>query len=330
MKILVIGGTVFVGRHIVEAALSSGHEVTLFNRGEHNPDLFPEVETIRGDRALNLERLQGLKWDVVIDTCGYLPRVVRMSTEVLHSSCDLYVFISSGSVYKDKSKFGINEDAPLEVPTNLEAEEMTDETYGELKVGCEQVVQAAFGDRALIIRPGLIVGPYDTTDRFTYWPLRVAAGGRVLAPGNPERQVQFIDGRDLAEWTILLGERKVHGVFNAIGPDYSLSMAKFLNECKAASNSNAEFVWASDDWLAEQSVNRWTDMPLWIPEKCEAGGFLYRDNSRGIATGLKFRPVRETIADTLKWWQSERVGTSLKEGLKREREGQLLAILTGC
>jgi 2'-hydroxyisoflavone reductase len=325
MKALVIGGTVFVGRHIVDAALSRGHEVTLFNRGEHNPDLFPQVVKLRGDRTASLEALHGLKWDVVIDTCGYLPRVVRKSAETLQASCGLYVFISSGSVYKDKSKFGINEDDPLEVVTNLEALEMTDETYGELKVGCEQVVQTAFGDRAMIIRPGLIVGPHDATDRFTYWPVRVAAGGRVLAPGNPDRQVQFIDVRDLAEWTISLSERKVHGVLNAIGPDYSLSMSKFLDECKAASQSDAEFVWASDEWLDEQKVNRWTEMPLWIPEKSDAGGFLYRDNSRAIAAGLTFRPVRETIADTLKWWQSERISTSLKEGLKREREAQLLA-----
>jgi 2'-hydroxyisoflavone reductase len=155
----------------------------------------------------------------------------------------------------------------------------------------------------------------------------VAAGGKILAPGNPVRQVQFIDARDLAEWTISLCELKLNGVFNAIGPDYSLSMVEFLNECKAASQSDAEFVWASDEWLDEQKVNRWTEMPLWIPEKSEAGGFLYRDNSRAIAAGLKFRSVRQTIADTLEWWQTERVGTTLKEGLKLEREAQLLATL---
>ena len=327
MKILIIGGTVFVGRHIAAAALSRGHEVTLFNRGQHNADLFPEIEKIRGDRESDISLLAGREWDAVIDTCGYLPRVVRLSCNALKSSCGLYMFISSGSVYKDKSQYGINEDAPLEVPTNLEALEMTDETYGELKAGCEQVVQDIFSERALIIRPGLIVGPYDETDRFIYWPVRVAAGGDVLAPGNPHRQVQFIDARDLAEWTIELCERKLGGVLNAIGPDYSLSMSTFLEACKIASKSNARFVWGSEKWLEEQQVNRWTEMPLWIPENCDAGGFLYRDNNRAIAAGLKFRPIDKTITDTLKWWELERAQTELKSGMKRERETQLLISL---
>ncbi len=326
VNILVIGGTIFVGRHIVKAALSRGHQITLFNRGRQNPDLFPEVEKLIGDRTKSVDVLRGRSWDVVIDTSGYVPRVVQKSVEVLQSACGLYIYISTGAVYKDKSKPGITEDSELEVPRNFDAEEMTDETYGELKAGCEKVVSSVFGPKSLILRPGLVVGPDDPTDRFTYWPVRIASGGAVLAPGNPKSQIQFIDTRDLAEWTIEMAEKTASGVYNAIGPEYSLSMEHFLSECKVVSGSDAEFVWVSSDKLVSQSVNQWTDLPLWIPENSDASGFLYRDNSRAIAAGLKFRPLRETVADTLEWWQRERTGSSLKAGMSREREAELLAL----
>jgi 2'-hydroxyisoflavone reductase len=325
MKILVIGGTIFVGRHIVQTALSRGHTVTLFNRGKNNPELFPETEKLNGDRNIDIDLLRGKSWDVVIDTCGYVPRVVQKSVEVLKSACGLYVYISTGSVYKDKSKYGITENHELLTPRNFDAEEMTDETYGELKAACEQVVQLAFAGKSLIIRPGLIVGPHDPTDRFTYWPVRIAAGGKVLAPGNPHRQIQFIDARDLADWTISMIEHKSSGIYNAIGPDYSLSMEHFLNECKFVSESDADFIWIPEDDLLNQGVNRWIDLPLWIPENSDDKGFLYRDNTRAITAGLQFRPLRKTIMDTLKWWQNERLGSNLKAGISREREAELLA-----
>ena len=327
MKILVIGGTIFVGRHIVQAALNLGHEVTLFNRGNANASLFPETETLIGDRTKDFDSLRGKTWDVVIDTCGYLPRVVQKSVDALKSACELYVYISTGSVYKDKSKPGITEESEVETPRNFDAEEMTDETYGELKAGCEVVVQSVFRNNSLVLRPGLIVGPHDPTDRFTYWPVRVASGGKVLAPGDPVRQIQFIDARDLGEWTISLIERKSIGVYNVIGPDYPLSMSQFLTECKSVSGSDAELIWISEEILLEKSLDRWTELPLWIPEKSDASGFLYRNNSKAIAAGLKFRPLRQTISDTLEWWQNERICSDLRAGMNREREAQLLATM---
>jgi 2'-hydroxyisoflavone reductase len=325
MKILVIGGTVFVGRHIVQAALNRGHEVTLLNRGKASPELFPDAEKLCGDRTKTMHALHGRSWDVVIDTCGYLPRVVEKSVEALKSACNQYVYISSGSVYKDKSKIGIAEDDEILIPRDFDAEEMTGETYGELKAGCESVVRQTFADMALIVRPGLVVGPHDSTDRFTYWPVRIAAGDKVLAPGKPHRQVQFIDARDLADFTILMTERKSGGVYNAIGPDYPLSMSQLLGECKLVTASNADFIWVSDDKLLSEGVDPWMDLPLWIPEGSEERGFLYRDNSKAIAAGLRFRPLRESIADTLQWWQKERIGSDLKAGISREREAEVLA-----
>jgi 2'-hydroxyisoflavone reductase len=327
MKILVLGGTIFVGRHIVQAAIERGHDVTLFNRGWNNPGLFSNIQQIHGDRAKDLDALRGEKWDAVIDTSGYVPRMVRASAEALRTACEQYIFISTGAVYKDKSKFGIKEDAELEVPRNPEAEEWTDETYGELKSGCEEVVASVYGDsRSLIIRPGIVVGPHDPTDRFTYWPVRIAGGGKVLAPGNPERQTQFIDARDLAEWTLLMVEQKATGIFNAIGPDYSLTWRQFLNECKTVTSSNAELVWIEEALLLKQLSNRWNEIPIWIPEDSSENGFQYRSNERAVAGGLKFRPLRETIKDTLEWWNAERSGSELKSGLSRARESELLAL----
>jgi len=329
MKILVIGGTIFVGRHIVEAALQHGHEVTLFNRGRTDARLFNNVERIVGDRCESLDNLAGRSWDVVIDTSGYLPRVVRKSCEALESRCELYVFISTGSVYKDKSKSGINEDDETLVPQIPDATEWNDETYGELKSGCEPIVQTTFAKRALIIRPGVVVGPYDPTDRFTYWPVRVTAGGAVMAPGAPERPIQFIDARDLGRWTISLSESKADGIYNAIGPDYRLGMSKFLNECKTVAGSNAEFVWVSDQILFQHNVEPWSDMPFWIPDNSDTSGMSLRDNSKAIKSGLSFRPLTETIADTLNWWRDEKAGFDLKAGLSREREAEILRAVSG-
>lgn len=322
MNVLVIGGTIFVGRHIVHALLDRGHEVTLFNRGQQSKELFLETEKLYGDRTKDLDILCGRNWDVVIDTCGYLPKDVQKSVEALKSACGLYVYISTGSVYKDKRKVGLNEDDEIEIPRNFDADKMTDDTYGELKAGCEQVVRKAFGERALIIRPGVVVGPYDPTDRFTYWVIRVAEGGKVLAPGNPNGTVQFIDARDLAIWTALMIERRATGIYNAVGPSSPLSMSEFLDKCKVVTSSNAELIWISDNEIDSLDINRWDELPLWIPENSEASGLLCRSNKRAVEAGLKFRPLAETIADTLKWWQeSERTA---KVGLSREREEQLL------
>lgn len=324
MKILVIGGTIFVGRHIVEAALQRGHEVTLFNRGRTDATLFSNVEKVIGDRSESLDSLDGRTWDVVLDSSGYLPRVVRKSCEALKSKCERYVFISTGSVYKDKSKPGISEDFETLVPQDSDATEWTDDTYGELKSGCEVVIQNTFADRALIVRPGVVVGPYDPTDRFTYWPVRVSSGGAVLAPGHPESPVQFIDARDLADFTISLCESKSRGIYNAIGPDYRLTMSKLLNDCKTAAGSDAHFAWVSNDELLKHNVEPWSEMPFWIPENSETSGMALRSNSKSIKSGLKFRPLLETISDTLDWWHREKTGCDLKAGMSKEREAEIL------
>ncbi len=324
MKILVIGGTIFVGRHIVEAALQRGHNVTLFNRGRTESALFGDVEKIVGDRSESLDKLARRTWDVIIDTSGYVPRVVSKSCEALKSSCQSYVFISTGSVYKDKSKPGISEDNETLIPKDPDALEWNDDTYGEMKSGCEVVVTKTFAEQALIIRPGVVVGPYDPTDRFTYWPVRIESGGWVLAPGRPERPIQFIDARDLGTWTILLSESKANGIYNAIGPDYQLSMNKFLNDCGTVAQSDATFIWVPDQVLLQQKIEPWSEMPFWIPENTENSGMSLRDNSKAIKSGLTFRPLLETIADTLNWWHEEKAGCDLKAGINRKRESEIL------
>jgi len=249
MKILIIGGTRFLGRHLVNSARSRGHIVTLFNRGQSNPNLFLQVDKIHGDREKDLDKLMNQHWDAVIDTCGYFPRIVNMSAEALKDKVDKYVFISSISVYADFKKIGINENDSVAKIENESMEEITGESYGPLKALCEKTVQDVFGMYSLIIRPGLIVGPHDPTDRFTYWPVRVARGDDVLAPDNPNVLTQIVDVRDLSKFIIELIEQNVSGVFNATGPDYELSFGRLLDTCKLIGNSNAKFKWASLDFI---------------------------------------------------------------------------------
>src|SRR5688572_14597839 len=254
MRILIIGGTRFLGRHLVDAALARGHEVTLFNRGKTNPDLFPQLETILGDRETDMNKLAeaGHIWDAVIDVAGYLPRIVRFSAEVLKESVARYVFISSISVYDNFKQIGIDESYPVGKIQDETVEEITGETYGPLKALCEKAVQDIYGERALIIRPGLIVGPHDPTDRFTYWPVRVARGGEVLAPQKPEAAIQIIDVRDLSDFIIKLIEENASGVYNATGPDYELTIGKLLEVSKQISGSDANFMWASVEFLTDR------------------------------------------------------------------------------
>ncbi len=315
MKLLIIGGTGFLGSHLVEAALQRRHELTLFNRGLRNPTLFPNVEQLHGNRDGELAVLQGRQWDAVIDTCGYVPRVVGASAQAVASLTEHYTFISSISVYADFSKAGIDESAPVATLTDQRIEDVTNETYGALKALSEQAAERAMPGRTLIIRPGLIVGPGDYTDRFTYWPYRVAQGGEMLAPGDSQQQTQFIDGRDLAVWTIRMVEQSKTGVYNATGPDYALSMGRFLDECKTVTGSDARFIWVSDEFLTKQNV----DLPLYAPE--EYRGARAVNCARAIANGLTFRPVTDTIRDTLNWKGKD---TELKVGLKPEQEQQLL------
>jgi 2'-hydroxyisoflavone reductase len=313
MKLLIIGGTRFLGRHLVDAARARGHELTLFNRGQR-PDVFPDVEQLHGDRDGGLAVLQGRNWDAVIDTCGYFPRIVRASAVALSTAVERYVFISTISVYADFSKPGLDENAPVATLQDERVEEITPETYGALKALCEQAAEQALPEHTLIIRPGLIVGPYDMTDRFTYWPYRVAQGGEILAPGEADQQVQFIDVRDLAEWTIRMTEQRATGIYNATGPDDRLSMDQFLETCRTTTSSNARFVWVNEPFLEEHKI----ELPLWAPTQ-EAG--VWAVNCRkALDEGLASRPLTQTIRDTLAW----KNGAELHAGLTREREQELL------
>ena len=327
MKILILGGTKFLGRHLVDAALAAGHEVTLFNRGKTDPTLFSNIETILGDREQDIEKLSGREWEAVIDVAGYLPRIVRLSAEVLEPNVSRYVFISTISVYADFKKAGIDESYPVGELADETVEEITGETYGPLKVLCERAVQDIYGERALIVRPGLIVGPHDPTDRFTYWPVRVARGGDVLAPQSPDAATQIIDVRDLAEFIIKLTEENASGVYNATGPDYELTMGKLLDVSKQVSNSNANFSWASVEFLKQNKIEPWSDMPAWIPEDEEGVGFAKVDISKAMQAGLTFRSLEETVRDTLEWATTRPMDHEWRAGLTAEREAEALAKL---
>ena len=327
MNILIIGGTRFLGRHLVTSTLERGHHVTLFNRGQSNPTLFPDIETILGDREHDLARLTTRSFDAVIDTCGYLPRIVRLSAQALKDSIESYVFISSISAYADFSQLGITENSPLATMPDETVEEITGETYGPLKVLCEKTVEAEFPARTLIIRPGLIVGPYDPTDRFTYWPVRVARGGALIAPEKPEVPVQIIDGRDLANFTLRLVEQKATGDYNATGPDYDLTLGAMLETCKQVSGSDAVLRWASVEFLSQHNVAPWSDMPVWVPDTPDEAGFSKVDVSKAIAAGLTFRPLAETVRDTLAWASDRGPGYPWRAGLTEEREAELLKLM---
>jgi 2'-hydroxyisoflavone reductase len=325
MNILILGGTVFLGRHLVEVARARGHTVTLFNRGRHNPELFPEVERLRGDRGGDLQALEGRRWDAAIDTSGYIPRAVSASAGLLAPNIDHYTFISSISVYSDVKHPGIAEGAPVATLADPTTEEVTGETYGALKALCEQAAEAAMPGRVLIIRPGLIVGPHDPTDRFTYWVQRIAAGGEVLAPGNPDVPVQVIDVRDLATWTIRMVEEHRTGVYNATGPAERLSMGQLLEATRQATGSDASFTWVDDAFLLRQGVGPWIEVPLWIPPSDEnSGGLLDVSIAKALAAGLEFRPVADIVRDTLAWDRTRPADVERRAGLKPERERQLL------
>lgn len=330
MRILLIGGTRFLGRALVEAALARGHQLTIFHRGLTNPGLFsgasPQVEALFGDRDGGLGGLSGRTWEAAIDTCGYVPRIVRQSAQLLSGSVGGYAFISSMSVYADVSQPGLDETAPVGRLVDESIEEVTGETYGPLKALCEGVVERAFPGQALVIRPGLIVGPHDPTDRFTYWTQRVAEGGEVLASGRPERPIRFIDGRDLAGWIIRMVEDGKAGTFNADGPGVPQTMLDLLSTCRSVSGSSATFTWADERFLLDQAVEPWSELPLWVPElDPENTGFFAMRSDKARAAGLSYRPVAETVRDTLAWLADRPPDWEARAGLSRTREMEILA-----
>ena len=329
MKLLILGGTKFLGRHLVDSALAHGHQVTLFNRGKTNPGLFPQVETILGNREHDIEKLSSRAWNAVIDVAGYFPRIVRLSASGLERSVGRYVFISSISVYPDSTlkKIGIDEKDPVGKLEDESVEEITGGTYGPLKALCEKTVLDLYGQRGLVVRPGLIVGPNDPTDRFTYWPVRVARGGEVLAPEKPEVPVQIIDVRDLSEFVIKMIEANASGIYNATGPDYELTFGAMLNACKHVSGSDANFKWASVEFLKQNNVAEWSDMPVWVPDNEENRGFSRVNVSKAVKAGLTFRPLEDTVRDTIAWAGTRPADHEWRAGLKAEREKELLDLL---
>ena len=321
MNILILGGTVFMGIQLVHSAQKRNHNVTLFNRGKRNPDIFPDVEKLIGDRNGDLEALKGRTFDAVIDTSGHVPGIVRKSAELLKDSGH-YTFISSISAYKDFSKDGIDESSETAVVTDGNIEEMTMENYGAMKVLCENVVTDVFKDRALNIRPGLIVGENDWSDRFTYWIHRINQGGKVLVPDTKNYHTQFIDVKDLSNWTIKMAEEKKSGLYNATGPDYKLTLEEFIKKCQSVSEKKSEIVWVSEKFLMDENVAPWTELPMWVPESDQ--GVNNVNISKAIKDGLKFRPLEETLKDTIKFDKARKADYVLRSGLKPEREEELI------
>jgi 2'-hydroxyisoflavone reductase len=329
-NILILGGTQFLGPALVEFARSRGHTVTLFNRGRTNPSLFPDVEKLQGNRDpskdTGLKALEGRKWDAVVDTSGYVPRIVKASAELLAPNVEHYVFVSSISVYEDLSNYGVDESSPVATMED-ETNEKVMENYGALKALCEKAAETAMPGRVLNVRPGLIVGPDDPSDRFTYWPVRVARGGEVLAPGDGQDPTQFIDARDLAAWIILGVERRTKGVFNATGPSQPVPMKDLMELSKKTTGSDASFTWVDTAFLDKQKVAAWTDMPVWVPRTGEEKGLGRIGIEKAVATGLTFRPTADTLRDTLAWFKTlppERQA-KLYAGVTAEREKEVLA-----
>ena len=336
LKILILGGTAFLGPAVVHQARSRGHEITLFNRGKTNADMFPDIEKLKGDRFGELQALETGQWDVVIDNSGYIPSTVKDSAELLASRAKLYIFISSISVYADFSQPGNNEKSPVGVITDEEiaaAQSMKDITglnYGPLKALCEQEAEKAFPLRCCNIRPGLIVGPMDRSDRFTYWPVRIANGGTVLAPNDPNDPVQFIDARDLAAFMVDAADQGLHGIYNVTGPTEPTSIGALLEACREATGSNAELVWAPTSFLAEQEVAPWMQLTVWVPpDDPEFGGMGQVDISKAVAAGLTFRPLHDTVTDTLAWWNElpEARRGQPRAGLASDKEREVLTAL---
>ena len=337
MRVLIVGGTVFLGRWLVQAAIDRGHDVTTFTRGRHNADLWPGVEKLRGDRNVDVSSLSGRSWDLVIDTCGYVPGgVTRVLDAIDRERTGHYTFVSSISAYADIPPTGIDESGAVAEMTDeqvLEAEQMatgarpTGQTYGEwygaLKVRCERAAEAALPGRVLVVRPGLIVGPYDYMDRFTYWVRRLAEGGRVVAPGRPDRRVRVIDARALGAWMVRTAEACATGVFNASGAEDGLTMGKMLETCQTVGGGDAEIVWVDEHTVLERGVAPWSELPLWIP--AEHNGIFEARNDKAIAAGLTFRPLADTARDTLEWDRTRPHDAPLRAGLSRERERELLA-----
>ena len=333
LRLLVLGGTRFLGLHMTEIALARGHVVTFFNRGRTNTDRFPQVERIKGDRNGELGGLAGRGWDAVIDNSGYVPRHVRLAAQLLRASVPHYLFVSTLSVYAGFATPN-DEDSPLGTLAEPATETVDGATYGPLKALCEAAARDAYGTgNTTILRPGLIVGPDDNTDRFTYWPARAARGGRFIAPGRPSDPLQWIDARDLAAFAIDCLERRVTGTFNAVSAPGRFTIGELVAESVAAARgiaapaAAAVPAWLPAEFLAAQKVQPWSDMPVWLPPEGDTAGFAATRMQRATVAGLRIRPAADTVRDTLRWHLSRPAAerATLKAGLTPAREAEVLA-----
>lgn len=326
LKILILGGTGFIGPYQVQYALDRGHTVTLFNRGRTNPSLFPTVEKLIGDRATDLKSLEGRQWDLVIDNSATDPTWVERSAAVLQQSVKRYCFVSTRSVYFDTSRVPMTIEAPVCTPDNTPVESGKPLPYCLAKALSENVVRQYFGDRTLIVRPSLVVGPGDLTDRFTYWPVRIERGGEILAPGDGNDYVQIIDARDLSEWMIRLAELGTTGTYNALGPKTPRLFSEVLHGIKAVTTADASFTWVDADFLEKHQVRPYQEMPVWMPSKGTRAGFGRFDISREVALGLTFRSLAATTRDTLDYYHAQPADRQdkLKAGITPEREAEVL------
>lgn len=332
LKLLVLGGTGFLGPHFVEAARKRGHTLTLFNRGKTNPDKFSgedyrDIEQLHGDRKTDLSALAGeRKWDAVLDTSAYIPADVTRSAKLLAPKVRQYLLVSTISVYA-KNDVPSDETSPLAVLSDPNVTEVTGETYGGLKALCEKAAEAELPGRTTVVRPGLIVGPGDNSDRFTYWPARADRGGEILAPGSAQDPTQFIDVRDLAAFLLACIERGHVGIYNADAEPGALTMGALLRESQKAAGKKSTLTWAPADFLEAQKVAPWSDMPVWIPARGEYAGFGRTSVRKARAAGLSYRPLRDTVRDTLAWWRKlpEERRAKPKAGLSAQRESEVLA-----
>jgi len=325
--ILVLGGTGFLGPHVVEAALARGHTVTLFNRGKTRPHLFPNVEKLQGDRDGKLDALKGRTWDAVVDTSAYVPRITKLSAELLAPSVKQYVNISTISVYAKRDTPGADETAPLATLPDPASEDVKAH-YGALKALCEQAAEAAMPGRVANLRPGLIIGPGDPTGRFTHWPWRMLEGGEVLCPGDGGTPTQYVDGRDLGAWIVKVVEDNTVGVFNALGPERKIAMREVLEACNAAAGNKATLTWVDAAFLEQHEVAAWSELPMWFDATGEMAGFGTMSNARAVAAGLGFRPILDTARDTLAWLPSvheDKRRQISSTGISREKEAKVLA-----
>lgn len=332
LTLLILGGTGFLGPHTVRRAIARGHEMTLFNRGKTNPDLFPDLTHLKGDRYDDISALESGEWDAVIDTFTYIPRVVKRSADLLSKRVGQYVVISTISVYRDYMVAGMDEDypkasVPADAVESIKHHRDVMPHYGGMKALCEQAAEEAMPGRVCNIRPGLIVGPGDPTDRFTYWPVRVSRGGEVLAPGDGEGPLQVIDVRALASFIIHAIEKRATGAFNADSPPGKFTIGDVVRTSKEVSDSDARITWVPKEFLEHHQVAPWSHMPAWVPAEGEYAGFGQVSTKRAQQLGLECPPMKDTVEATLEWWKTlpEQRRANLRAGIKPDREQEVLA-----